>query len=93
MSEPNEVGRPVTAQRLTWEQFEAGMPCLACGRVWDDRGCELDPEVEAAFAAAHAGGGRHTLAGSETVHCLSCCPPPPLSPAQIDQLVLLLRGG
>lgn len=76
---------------LTWEEFVDGEPCRGCNRPWD-ASKPLSKRTERAFAAAHAGGGRHGLAGSEIEHCLTCCAPPPLSPETIDRLVALLHG-
>lgn len=80
------------AEMLTWQEMQDGVPCRACGRPWDERGLPADPEADAAFSVAHKGGGRHALAGCQTVHCLACCPPPPLSPDTIDRVVALLRS-
>lgn len=75
---------------LTWDEFSAGVACRACDRPWDDRMLPESP-YEAQFAAEHSGGGRHALAGAQTQHCLTCCPPPPLSPETLDRVVELLR--
>ncbi|WP_264079301.1 hypothetical protein [Mycobacterium szulgai] len=44
------------------------------------------------FKAAHAScrSHRHSIAGSLTMHCGRCCPPPPMSPSQLDRIHALL---
>jgi hypothetical protein len=91
---------------LTYEDYVAGLPCPGCGRPyldkerWDFRGTmNMTPEERARYdaegsryEAAHGscGSHRHSVSGSLTTHCGECCPPPPLSPTQIDRLRQLL---
>lgn len=90
---------------LSWEEFQAGEPCRACGQPWLDGlgawpySVNMTEEEKAAYEQAdeafrqrhrHCDSGRCTVQGNRTWHCLSCCPPPPLSPAQIERLRLLL---
>ena len=92
---------------LTYEQYRTGQPCPGCGRPYvdaqpfepkgtmffsDSERARYDAE-EARFKEAHpsCGSHRHGVSGSLTKHCGKCCPPPPLSPARLDQLASLLR--
>lgn len=92
---------------LTYEQYRAGQPCPGCGRPYvdaepfepkgtkffsDSERARYDAE-EARFKEEHPSCGyhRHGVSGSLTKHCGKCCPPPPLSPAQLDRLAPLLR--
>ena len=92
---------------LTYEQYRAGQPCPGCGRPYvdaepfepkgtmffsDSERARYDAE-EARFKEAHPSCGSHShgVSGSLTKHCGKCCPPPPLSPAQLDRLATLLR--
>lgn len=93
---------------LTYEQYRAGQPCPGCGRPYVDaepfesKGTMNFSDAERArydaeedlFKKAHpsCGSHRHSVSGSLTTHCGKCCPPPPLSPAQLDQLSTLLRA-
>ena len=49
---------------------------------------------EKRFARQHGDcrAGRQTIAGGH-LHCLTCCPPPPLSATQIAKIATLLRKG
>ena len=92
---------------LTFEQYRAGQPCPGCGRPYIDaapfepRGTMFFSDSERArygaeevrFKEAHptCGSHSHGVSGSLTKHCGKCCPPPPLSPAQLDRLATLLR--
>ncbi|MBK6870721.1 MAG: hypothetical protein IPG94_04785 [Kineosporiaceae bacterium] len=92
---------------LTWTEFEAGTPCRRCGQAlrddepWVSRGTMhlTDDErvryegEDARYKAAHGTCRAHrwSIEGSLMTHCGRCCPPPPLSPAQIDRLRVLLR--
>lgn len=92
---------------LTYEQYRAGQPCPGCGRPYvdaepfepkgtmffsDAERARYDAE-EARFKEVHpsCGSHRHGVSGSLTKHCGKCCPPPPLSTAQLDRLATLLR--
>ncbi|MGO1510427.1 MAG: hypothetical protein ACTHW4_07630 [Actinomycetales bacterium] len=88
--------------KLTWERYAAGDPCPGCGlpyrdeEPWEFKGTMYftDEErtryeaEEARFMEAHAEchSSRHSVSGSLTMHCMKCCPPPPLSPRQIEEL-------
>lgn len=91
---------------LTWEAYMAGEPCPGCGRPyrdeerWEFRGtmhmtnaerARYDAE-EARYTEDHGDchAVRHSVSGSLTMHCGKCCPPPPLSPAQIEHLRRIL---
>lgn len=91
---------------LTREAFVAGEPCPGCGmpyrdeEPWEFRGTMYMSEEERArydaeearFKEMHGEchAMRHSVSGSLTTHCGKCCPPPPPSPGQIDQLRRLL---
>jgi hypothetical protein len=92
--------------RLTCEPYVAGEPCPGCGvpyrddEPWESKGTMHFTEEERArydaeevrFKAlpgdCHA--IRHRVSGSLTTHCGNCCPSPPLSPHQIENLARLL---
>jgi hypothetical protein len=93
---------------LTREEFEAGVHCRGCGLPIIDRlGSWLplmemteveraDHEAaEAAFKHRHSDCRSHrwSMSGSRTVHCGSCCPPPPLSNRQIEAIGAILVGA
>jgi len=84
--------------RLTWEEFVAGMPCQGCGRPFlDDETSQREGEswpayrermapIAAAFRARHTDHGTSWTVGGGPAHCRRCCAPHPLSPDQIRQL-------
>lgn len=92
--------------RLTWEQYRAGAPCPGCGEPyldeipWVGKGTMYFTEEERTRYDAeefrykerhpdcHA--VRMSVSGSLTLHCGDCCPPPPLSPGQIESLRKIL---
>jgi hypothetical protein len=47
---------------------------------------------EARFKEAHGEchGSRHSVSGSLTMHCSRCCPMPPLSPTQLEEITRIL---
>jgi hypothetical protein len=86
-------------------EIEAGEPCRGCGEpLVDGTGgwpplLQLTPEqragydqADAAFRERHAGcrAGRWSLSGHRTAYCFYCCPPPPLSDRQIEQVTRIL---
>lgn len=82
-----------------YDAFAAGEPCRACHRALRDvEGVAEEPlKLEAAtdndaFRSAHTacGFGFWRIQDCSTDHCHRCCPPPPLSPRQIDVLRELL---
>lgn len=93
--------------RLTREELEAGEPCRGCGRPildglgsrvplmhgTDQQRAEREAE-EHEYSRLHSdcGRGRWTVSGSRTQHCMDCCPPPPLSQAQIDAIAGILAS-
>lgn len=91
---------------LTWEAYVAGEPCPGCGlpyrddRPWefkgtmhftDEESARYDAE-EARFKQVHGGchASRRSVSGSLTMHCAECCPMPPLSPAQREEIARIL---
>lgn len=88
--------------RLTYEQFRSGVPCPGCGRPyvdaepWESRGTMHMTEDERAryeaeeltYKELHASchSARHSMSGSLTIHCMKCCPPPPMSPTQVEKV-------
>lgn len=93
--------------RLTYEELVAREPCRGCGEAILD-GLEpfpgtmyLTPEQkveyearEAAYKERHGECRAHrwSMGGSRHRHCGFCCPPPPLSPQQIEDLTKLMAG-
>jgi hypothetical protein len=93
---------------LTYEEFRAASPCPGCGRPyidderWQSRGTIYFNDEERAryeaeeerYKKAHGdcGSHRHGVSGSLTLHCGKCCPPPPLSPSQIENIREILRN-
>lgn len=91
---------------LTWQQYAAGAPCPGCGMPyrdterWDFKGTAHLTEEERVrydaeqkrFTSVHGDchTHRHSVAGSLTTHCGKCCPPPPLSSTQIDDIRRIL---
>jgi len=82
-------------------EMEAGKPCRGCGQpLLDGAGdwpplSQLTPEQRAEYDRAdtefreqHADckAGRWRMSGHRTAHCNYCCPPPPLSTWQIEQV-------
>lgn len=91
-------------EQLTWEEFLAGEPCRACGRGFVG-GPEWKPILqrtpeeaaawereEAAFRALHPGCPTFSwrYGSSGLTHCAQCCPRPPLSPRQSDDIARIL---
>ncbi|MCX6401817.1 MAG: hypothetical protein NTX33_18040 [Propionibacteriales bacterium] len=97
-----------TVSGLGWEAYVAGEPCPGCHRPYrddvpwvfrgtmhftDDERARYDAE-EARYKANH-GGCRahwHGVSGSLTMHCGKCCPPPPMSPSQIESISKILES-
>lgn len=91
---------------LTWEAYSAGEPCPGCGlpyrdeERWQFQGTmHLTPDDRARYEAEEArfeeGHGdchamRHGVSGSLTMHCSKCCPSPPLSPGQVEEIERIL---
>jgi hypothetical protein len=88
-------------------EVEAGEPCRGCGEPFLDSAgdwpplLQLNPEqraeydrAEAAFRERHAGcrAGRWSLAGHRAEHCSYCCPPPPMSDLQAEQVTRVLSS-
>lgn len=83
-----------------YEAFASGEPCRACGRpLLDDS--PLDDQ-DAPWAASNVDNAdfrsRHencvgfwNVEACSVEHCHQCCPPPPLSPTQVDVLGELLQ--
>jgi hypothetical protein len=87
--------------QLTWQEFEDGLPCRGCGDPMYDGLGDWWPllklseaeraEYETAqerFSKKHSDckDMRWSVSGSRVMHCSFCCPPPPLSPKQIERL-------
>ncbi|MFE0135788.1 hypothetical protein ACFWY6_30080 [Streptomyces sp. NPDC059037] len=95
-------------RRLSYAEYVAGEPCRDCGEPMpDDRGDwpplmkmsdaekqERD-EAERRSRERHADcrDGRWTINGSRVTHCGSCCPPPPMSPKQIEGVARIPASG
>lgn len=90
--------------RLSWAELEAGVPCRGCGLpVIDDRGnwpalMNMDDDLRRECNAAsedykrrHPACSSHrwSMAGSQTAHCMECCPPPPMSDEQIKEVAAI----
>lgn len=86
--------------QLPYEAYAAGEPCRACGRALlgepapgtDEEGLARIDADNAEFRAAHTSCnmGVWRLENNRVEHCHLCCPYPPLSPAQRDELRQLL---
>lgn len=86
-------------------ECKAGAPCRGCGlpcvdeERWDFTGtmhftdeerARHDAE-EARYRLRHpeCHSHRHSVSGSLTLHCGTCCPPPPMSPSQREEIARL----
>ena len=86
--------------QLPYEAYAAGEPCRACGRALlgepapgtDEEGLARIDADNAEFRTEHAACnmGVWRLENNRVEHCHLCCPFPPLSPAQRDELRQLL---
>ena len=86
--------------QLTYEAYAAGEPCRACGRTLlgepalgtDEESLALIDADNAEFRAEHTACnmGVWRLENNRVEHCHLCCPFPPLSPTQRDELRQLL---
>lgn len=86
--------------QLTYEAYAAGEPCRACGRALlgepalgtDEESLALIDADNAEFRAEHTACnmGVWRLENNRVEHCHLCCPFPPLSPTQRDELRQLL---
>ena len=86
--------------QLPYEAYAAGEACRACGRALlgepalgaDEESLALIDSDNAEFRAEHAACnmGVWRLEDNRVEHCHLCCPFPPLSPAQRDELRQLL---
>lgn len=91
-------------QRLTWEEFIGGASCRGCGRgfvgapEWKpvltrspEEAVAIERE-EAVFRELHP--DCHTVSWrygpTGVTHCSECCPPPPLSPRQGEQIARII---
>lgn len=94
--------------RLTRAELEAGVHCRGCGQPiidglsdWPPRMKLTDEEkreyeaAEDGFRSRHEGcrGVRWSMSGSRSLHCGYCCPPPPLSERQLDEITRILRAS
>ncbi|MFF7500716.1 hypothetical protein ACFZBM_14885 [Streptomyces lavendulae] len=94
--------------RLSWDEYEAGVPCRGCGEpMCDGLGDwpglmylteeeKRDHEaMEERFRQLHRQcmSGRWSVSGSRVRHCFQCCPPPPLGPALIEELSEIFRSS
>ncbi|MCK6096509.1 hypothetical protein KZX06_11780 [Micrococcus sp. EYE_162] len=87
-------------RQLTYEAYAAGEPCRACGRALlgepalgtDEESLALIDADNAEFRAEHkaCNMGVWRLENNRVEHCHLCCPFPPLSPTQRDELRQLL---
>jgi hypothetical protein len=93
---------------MTWAEMEAGEPCRGCGQpLLDGTGdwpllFQLTPEQRAeydradtAFRERHADcrAGKWSMSGHRTSHCFYCCPMPPLSDRQAEQVARILSSA
>lgn len=86
--------------QLAYEAYAAGEPCRACGRALlgesalgtDAESLALIDAANTEFRAEHeaCNMGVWHLADNRVEHCHLCCPFPPLSPTQRDELRQLL---
>jgi hypothetical protein len=93
--------------RLTWAEYVAGEPCRGCGSPMKDGLGSWPPlmkmseqekreyeEADRRFRERHADcrSGRWTIEGSRLTHCCFCCPPPPLSPKQVESIARIFAS-
>ncbi|SMX70252.1 Putative transposase of IS4/5 family (DUF4096) [Brevibacterium aurantiacum] len=98
--EAKRVERAGNVLQLPYEAYAAGQPCRACGRALlgepalgtDEESLALIDADNAEFRAEHkaCNMGVWRLEGNRVEHCHLCCPFPPLSPTQRDELRQLL---
>jgi hypothetical protein len=89
-------------------ELEEGEPCRGCGQpLLDGLGSwyplnQLTPEqraeydqADALFRERHRGCRSHrwNMSGHRTTHCGYCCPAPPMSDRQIEQIALILSSA
>ena len=83
---------------------EPAIACRGCGLPMDDRRGDrpplllMDAEERTAYDAEEAAwrdrhpdcrAGRWSVAGSRTLHCTACCPPPPISPKVLARIAAI----
>jgi hypothetical protein len=86
------------SDRLEWAEFIGGVLCQGCGEAirgseteqydgepWPTYRARMAP-LEEAFKGRHPDHGTRWTVGGGPLHCSRCCPPPPLSPSQIEHL-------
>ena len=93
---------------MSLAEIEAGEPCRGCGQpLLDGLGgwpplLKLTPEQRAeydradtAFRERHADcrAGKWSMSGHRITHCLYCCPMPPLSDRQAEQIARILSSA
>jgi hypothetical protein len=93
---------------LSWAEMEAGEPCRGCGQPLLDGAGDWPPlpqltteqraeyhRTDTEFRERHAGckAGRWSMSGHRTAHCNYCCPPPPFSTRQIEQVGRILLSA
>ena len=93
---------------LSWAELEAGEPCRGCGQpLLDGLGGwpplnQLTPEQRAEydregalFRERHGDCRSHrwSLSGHPAAHCGYCCPPPPMSDRQIEQIAQIFSSA
>jgi hypothetical protein len=89
--------------RLTWDEYVARVPCRGCGlpiidglEPWpapvkmDDEQRKEYEAAEAEFRERHRDCRSHRWIQGRTTHCGFCCPPPPLSQKQIEEISAIL---
>lgn len=91
-----------TGAYLTWEQALVGEGCRGCGLSLIDPDRRGEPrsrdEFDSAcrvFEAAHetCTAGRWSMEGEVSLHCVTCCPLPPVSPQREDRVRRILRSA
>jgi hypothetical protein len=102
---PEPGPRWTQADRLTWEKYQAGAPCPGCGLPYlgDEREeahgtgwmtvkqltAHDDDDVEYLRRHGKCRSHRHSVSRSLVTHCGHCCPPPPLSPSQVEKIAAI----
>lgn len=82
------IGEP-----LTYDEMLAGRACHGCGRPLIPRRKRRDDNEAFLAKHLHCHSSKWTMQYADVKHCSKCCPPPPMSEQQVDQIANILRGA